>query len=716
MSKPLYVTFLWHMHQPYYKNIETNKFILPWVRLHGVKDYYDMVKILEKYTEIKQNFNLVPSLLLQIEEYINGITDIFYDMAVKRPQDLTEDERIFILYNFFMANWETMVKPYQRYSFLLSKRGKNTNPDEIKKIHKKFSDAEIRDLQVWFNLTWIDRDFFEIFPDLNRLLEKGENFTEEDKKIVLELQLEILKLIIPEYKNAWNDGRIELSTSPFYHPILPLIYNTDTAKKCMPGIQLDFNFSHPEDAELQIKKSVDYFKEKFGKQPVGIWPSEGSVSREVVNIFAKNGFKWFATDEEILKETLLKEGQKIKSDTIYKPYIINTEYGQIQGIFRNHFLSDLIGFTYQNWNPEEASDNFISELYKIKDSFEENNKCINIILDGENAWEYYENDGKDFLHSLYRKLNNSKDFKVVTINEALNIIQDKQELKNIFPGSWINKDFYIWIGHEQDKKAWKLLKKAREDLTQWQKMNPLETEKLKKAWESIYIAEGSDWNWWYGDDHSSKNDTEFDNLYRLHLINVYKIIGLDVPTVFYEPIQKGPQAFEMLPTSFITPVIDGKNTGYFEWRGAGVYDLLKEMVGSMHQADKFIEKVYYGFNFENFYLRLDKNDSYEKSKDRELSLLIRFFDGEKKEFIKIDISSSNIESSGIDKKNIICGLDEIIEICIPFNNVNHLIEGKEIKCGLFILKNGMEIQKIPEKGILRIQVPDRDFFLYNWKV
>ncbi|MCX7698460.1 MAG: glycoside hydrolase family 57 protein, partial [Candidatus Goldbacteria bacterium] len=704
-----------HMHQPYYKNTETNKFILPWVRLHGVKDYYDMVAILRNYPNIKQNFNLVPSLLLQIEEYINGVTDIFWDLSIKRPQDLDEDERVFILYNFFMANWETMVKPYPRYSFLLSKRGKNTTPDEIKKIHKKFSDAEIRDLQVWFNLTWIDKDFFIIFPELKTIFEKGENFSEEEKNFVLESHLKILKLIIPEYKNAWNDGRIELSTSPFYHPILPLIYNTDIAKQCMPGIKLDFNFSYPEDAESQIKKACNYFIEKFGRQPSGIWPSEGSVSMDVVKIFAKSGFKWFATDEEILKETLLKDGQKLNADTIYKPYKLNTEYGEIQCIFRNHFLSDLIGFTYHSWNSDEASDNFIYELYKIKNSLDDNLSCVNIILDGENAWEYYENDGKDFLHSLYRKLSNNSDFKLVTVNEALNYIQDKKELKNIFPGSWINKDFYIWIGHEQDKKAWKLLKKAREDFVEWQKMNIHETEKIKKAWESIYIAEGSDWNWWYGDDHSSKNDTEFDNLYRLHLMNVYKIIGLDVPPVFYEPIQKGPQAFEMLPTRFITPVIDGYDTSYFEWRGAGIYDLKKEDV-SMHQTDKFIEKVYYGFNLEYFYLRFDINFSALRLIDQKFSLLIRFFDGEKKEFIKINISDNNIESSDIDITNIFFSVKNIIEISIPFNNVSHLMAGKEVKCSVFVLKDDKEIQRIPEKGILRIQMPDRDFFLYNWKV
>src|SRR5208337_297271 len=226
MQNPLKITFLWHMHQPYYKNVETNKFILPWVRLHGVKDYYDMVSILDKYPAIKQNFNLVPSLLLQIEEYINGTTDIFWDMSCKRPEDLNDDERVFVLFNFFMANWETMVYPYRRYSFLLKKRGENSHPDELKKTHKKFTAQEMRDLQVWFNLTWIDADFLEIFPELKRIKEKEENFTEEEKNTVLARHIDILKMIIPKYKEAQNRGQIEISTTPFYHPILPLVYDT----------------------------------------------------------------------------------------------------------------------------------------------------------------------------------------------------------------------------------------------------------------------------------------------------------------------------------------------------------------------------------------------------------------------------------------------------------------------------------------------------------
>src|ERR1035437_5018343 len=378
MKQPLQITFLWHMHQPYYKNIETDKFILPWVRLHAVKDYYDMAAILDNYPKIKQNFNLVPCLLLQIDEYLNGTTDVFMDVSLKSAASLTEEERIFVIYNFFMANWETMIFPYPRYSYLLKKRGENSHPDEIKKTHILFTVDEIRDLQMWFNLTWIDPVFLKMYPELDRLKKKGENFTEEEKNYCINSHLEIMKLIIPKYRELQEKGRIEISTTPFYHPILPLVCNTDTAKTCMPKIALNLNFSHPEDADMQVKKAVDYYTEKFGTPPSGMWPSEGSVSTEAMGILAKNGIKWAATDEGILRESMYIDGIKQGKDTIYKPYFVNTPSGPVNMVFRNHYLSDLIGFTYQGWNAKEAADHFIKELYNIKNSLDEKAHAVNV--------------------------------------------------------------------------------------------------------------------------------------------------------------------------------------------------------------------------------------------------------------------------------------------------------------------------------------------------
>jgi len=700
------------MHQPYYKNTETDKFILPWVRLHGVKDYYDMVSILDRYPSVKQNFNLVPSLLLQIEEYLAGTTDIFMDMTLKPAGELNEDERVFVLFNFFMANWNTMVYPYPRYAYLLKKRGENSHPDVVKKSHKTFTTAEIRDLQVWFNLAWIDPDFFQIYPDLMKLREKGENFTEEEKELVIKRHIDILGLILPKWKEAASAGRIEVSTTPFYHPILPLVYNTDYARRCMPGIELDFNFFHPEDAKEQVRRGLAYFAEKFGKRPDGMWPSEGSVSPEIIEIMAAEGVKWSATDEEILWESLKAGKGEALPGALYTPYTVNTGAGPVDMVFRNHSLSDLIGFTYQGWQPAEAAAHFVNELYNIKNSGGEK-KAVSIILDGENAWECYANDGKDFLNELYSRLDSNSDFKCVTIGEMMKAFPEKPELKPLYTGSWINHDFYIWIGHEQDKKAWKLLAEARDYLVKWEAANPGEPERAKRAWEAVYIAEGSDWNWWYGDDHSSKNDTEFDNLYRQHLMNVYTITGGEAPIKFFEPIAVVEAGFDKEPSRLIAPVIDGEDTDFYEWKGAGVHELTKEG-GAMHRAEKDVDTLYYGFSRDDLYIRLDAKGGFSKTL-QDADVEVWFLEESKKEMLKFT-GGGGVEASGMEKTGACCAAGKIFEAKIPFADVGRVMTGKSIRFRVVLKKGGKEAQEIPEKGFIHIKEPGKGFELYNWKV
>ncbi|MCE5300928.1 MAG: glycoside hydrolase [Spirochaetia bacterium] len=712
MRKPLYLTFLWHMHQPYYKNVETGKFILPWVRMHAVKDYYDMLSILDGYPKIKQNFNLVPSLLLQIEDYLGGATDIFQDMSLKRPSDLNVDERVFIIYNFFMANWDTMIFPYRRYSYLLKKRGEASHPDEIRKVHTLFTDEEIRDLQAWFNLTWIDTEFLMMFPELGRLKDKGENFTEEEKNYIVNSHLEIMKLVIPKYREAQERGQIEVSATPFFHPILPLVYNTDTARQCMPACPLDFNFSRPEDANNQIRMSVEFFKSRFGREPMGMWPSEGSVSRDVMGLLAKNGIKWAATDEEILRESLALSGMKPGREDIYRPYTVKTPEGDVDMVFRNHYLSDLVGFNYQSWNPREAAHHFIKELYNIKNSLDDKAYCVNVILDGENAWEYYPNDGKDFLNALYKALSENPDFETITIGELMKKGLEKPVLEKLYPGSWINHDFYIWIGHEDDRKSWKLLKRVRDDLERWHKENEGLSEKYNKAMQSIYAAEGSDWNWWYGDDHSSKNDAEFDNLYRLHLMNVYTSIGEKVPDEIFIPISKVTATFETAPVRFITPVIDGRDTHFYEWKGCGLYDTTKEG-GAMQKVSKLIRRLLYGFDEYNFYFRMDCEAPFSSLPVE--SVEARFTDGTSTAATKFDITTGTIETSGMDTAGVEFKQAEIFEAKLPFKSMGKLIDTKEVKAMFFINIMSKDTEKIPEKGIIRVQVPDEEFELYNWK-
>ncbi|MEW6409533.1 MAG: glycoside hydrolase family 57 protein, partial [Nitrospirota bacterium] len=381
-DKPLYINFIWHMHQPYYKDPETGDYVLPWVRLHGIKDYYDMVAILRDFPEIKATFNIVPSLLSQIKDYVeNGATDRCLIHTLVPADSLDLENKVFILNNFFLANWDNMIKIYSRYNELLSKRGYNVVKGEIERISRYFSTQDFLDLQVWFNLAWFDPLFKDKDPFLSYLIKKGRDFTEEEKSGLIEKQKEILSLIIPEYRKAESSAQIELSTSPFYHPILPLLCDTNIAKASMPDINLPkIRFSHSEDAVEHINRAVAYHYEIFGKKPKGMWPSEGAVSESIIPIAVNAGIEWIATDEDILSRSLGINIEKDpfggvkKPDILYKPYrlsggeikklTISPPKGGVSIFFRDHTLSDLIGFVYSKWDYRNAVEDFIFRLHK----------------------------------------------------------------------------------------------------------------------------------------------------------------------------------------------------------------------------------------------------------------------------------------------------------------------------------------------------------------
>ena len=338
--------------------------------------------------------------------------------------------------------------------------------------------------------------------------------------------LKIINLVLPKHKELQDKGQIEVTTSPFYHPILPLLIDTNIAKIGMPQVTLPrTRFHAPEDAEIQIKNGIELYEKIFNRKPKGMWPSEGSVSSEIVPMFAKNNINWIATDEEILFRTIVDLKEPIE-EILYKPYRINVNNSKVNVIFRDHKLSDLIGFVYHKMDPEAAADDFIERLCSIKRSLRKDDEehLVSIILDGENCWEYYPNDGIDFLNALYTKLSHAEKngYITTTVSDYLEKFPPKDELKGIFPGSWINGNFGIWIGHSEDNTAWDYLNQARIFLESRSKSAP--PEKIQKAWKELYIAEGSDWNWWYGGDHSSMNDAEFDMLFRAHLINIYKLL------------------------------------------------------------------------------------------------------------------------------------------------------------------------------------------------
>ncbi|MCI0469490.1 MAG: glycoside hydrolase family 57 protein [Nitrospirae bacterium] len=721
-DNPLFVSFLWHMHQPYYKDPFTGVYRLPWVRLHGAKDYLDMAERLENFPAIRQTFNLVPSLILQLNDYTeNNATDRFLDVTLINPSDLSETDRLFILENFFLANWENMIKPFPRYHELLIKRGVRFSKAEFKRAVRIFTDQDIRDIQVLFNLSWIDPSFRNRDSFLKGLIEKERWFTEEEKEILVEKQMDILKGIIPEYKKLSGSGQIELSVTPFYHPILPLVWDTDSARVAMPDVRLPVNrFSYQEDVIKQIKMSLNYFEMIFGYMPAGMWPSEGAVSEDVVKAIEKEGIKWIATDEAILSkstgmELRGREGSLISPASLYSPY----HFGEVAVIFRDRRLSDLIGFAYSQWEPDKAADDLIKRLVQIKQTLPAGRPyLVPIILDGENCWEYYKNDGHDFLESLYTKLSNDSRLKTTTISDFIADYGSGEPLSRLHAGSWINADYGIWIGHEEDNLAWDYLSRTRRDLKEFSENN-MDMD-VTEAYDAVYAAEGSDWNWWYGDEFSTDTKKEFDELFRGFLMKVYKVMGRDIPSYLHVPILKEERGIVPVTpaTGFIYPKIDGIMTNYYEWHHSAYVDV-KRSGGSMHKSESIASALYYGFNKDNLFIRLDTS---MPLRELEGHIIVRVDITHPIDFkIEFDLNVSQkatISEKQIDKWVIIKILEraaaqEIFEIEIPFKDLR-IQAGDEMHFSVGILKNGGWIERCPWRGYISMSVPPPHYDAVMW--
>ncbi len=608
----LRVVILWHQHQPFYKDLVTGQYRLPWTRLHALKDYYGMVKLLDEFPHVHQTFNLVPSLIAQIQDYVAGTAqDPFLQVAAKSAKDLTQEERRFALQYFFQAHPVNVIGRYPRYRELWEKfRSAGDSPERAEKY---FQAQDFTDLQVLSQVGWFD-EFFLAEKDVAELVRKGRNYTLEDQRFVILRERELLGRVLPAHAEAAKNGLIEISTSPFYHPILPLVCDTQMGAVSTPGLPLpQSRYRHPEDAREQLQRGLDLHKRVFGLRPKGVWPSEGSVSQETLAIAYELGVKWMATDEGVLGRCLganfARDGAgRLNAELAHRLYTIyryENDETRMNLFFRDHTLSDLIGFVYSGMPPQEAAKNLIQ---RIKESAQPvlvtgQDAVVPIILDGENAWEYYPQSGREFLRRFYDGLQNDKGIEATTAGEAIARHKNIAPMKSLVPGSWINANFNVWIGAPEDNKAWDYLYQARNFYAQ---AAAGASEKQRAlAMEEILIAEGSDWNWWYGPEHHSANDRDFDELYRKHLSNVYQALGGIPPDYLAQPIAGGAgRPSFTAQTSYIHPRVAGDMVRYFEWMGAACYTA-DHRSGSMHGKQFLMDEVFAGIDEQYVYGRLD---------------------------------------------------------------------------------------------------------------
>ncbi len=673
----IYLSIIWHMHQPCYEDPKTGEFILPWVRLHCIKDYLDMLLITEEFPGLFITFNFVPSLLEQIDGYTKGKTDRFYHISQLKAQGMTEEEKLFVISNFFLCNPPTMILPHKRYAQLFYKRGARTDSYSLEDISSNFTEQDITDIIVWFNLVWMDPLHIKNDAFLTGLIQKQRDFTYQEQTVLLQKHMDIIKRIIPSYKKALEEKRIEISTSPYFHPILPLLCDTDIAKISDPDTKLpNIRFKHPEDAEWHIREALCSHQKYFNSQPQGLWPSEGSVSEEALNIISSSGIKWVATDEIILERST---GNRLKSEErncIYK-------FSNLNMFFRDHILSDRIGFVYSKWEAKDAVLDFTHVLKQSK-------PCIaTIVLDGENAWEYYKNDGEDFLRTLYKTISSDSKIKPVTPSMYLqNFEENARSLSHIVPGSWVDGTFKIWIGHSEKNKSWELLYKAREDV--FSKTN--DSEILKH----IYTAEGSDWNWWYGDDNQTLNKLEFDRLFRAYLISAYEKASLNVPPQLHIPIKRPKTPPGKFPMYKIHPKLDGLDTDYFEWADAGY---IYPDFGAMQRTEKIIKKVWYGFNDVFLYFRVDFEDVQHCDE-----LMFLFPDTKTQISIILD-KKGKINVS--DERIIEAYFDKVLEVSIKLEYIQTMDEN--LHWAVSCKKQGKEILRLPEFDVYTTPAHSKTF-------
>jgi alpha-amylase/alpha-mannosidase (GH57 family) len=704
------------MHQPYYRDDISEETSMPWVRLHGIKNYYDIPKILTDYN-LKMTFNLVPSLLKQIDDLVRGVTDAF-EIAARTPAaELTDQQKYFILKNFFMVH-PNLISDFPRYSSLWEQRGRNWFQLKDELNIERFNNNEYRDLQVLYHLSWSGWTLRKRSL-VKELIMKGEDYSEEEKIALLDLQRDFIKEILPMYKRLYEEGKIEIATSPYYHPILPLLINPSVAEVSVRGIPLPKDTTgFPDDAAVQVRDAVEYFRNIFGNPPKGMWPSEGSVSNAVLELAINEGISWIATDDEILRRTL--KLTDISEDSFLKSYCYSGNTGDISIFFRDHYLSDKIGFTYSKMDPQDAVEDFMLYLINRMKRSSLDNPLVCVILDGENAWEFFEDNGKDFLRMLTSSIAKADWIETITFSDYLEefgVPTDK--IDHIHPGSWIYANFNTWIGQDEKNRAWEVLIATRKIVEDVFSKGDMDENQKNRIMNEIYIAEGSDWFWWYGDDHHTEFKEEFDSSFRRHLLNVYKILEIDPPDELFMPIYDKEKRIGIIePVSFINPVLDGQSGSFYEWRGCGVYNPYSGQ-GAIHKSEFHIQQIKFGFNLENLFLRFETSPQPACEKLQGFDIEIEFFDSIKMSLILSNSDPPRIFDLKKDKivasNSITWGYHHVVEVGIKWDLLGVKVL-QQINLAVLLKKDNITVERHPANSNIVVTVPDEDFERRDWIV
>lgn len=724
--KRVHLVVLWHMHQPQYRDPETGRYVLPWTRLHAVKDYWGMVEVLREFPAFHATFNIVPSLGMQLEEYASGnFNEPWFSLAFKNADELTRENKAEIIARAFQLNQERLLSRWPRFVELLEW----SRPAGGAQALVTFTPRDWRDLQLLSQLAWMDEIWLQKDEVVSRLATKGKDYAEKDKAELKKKQIELMGLVLPAHRDAARRGQIEISATPFYHPILPLICDSDIARVANPSTPLPRRaYRRPEDARTQLRLAREYHERVFGAKPAGLWPSEGSVSDQALTIAAEEGFEWFGTDEGVLGRSLNvgffrdSNGLPANSDRLYKPWRVKLGEKSLPGLFRDHHLSDLIGFVYSRMDAKSAAADLHSRLRHLGENVPGDAPLtVCLFLDGENAWEYYPGNGREFLREFYGRIQGDQDFRALTATEAIAAAGEIPTTTGIFPASWINANFDVWIGHAEDVAAWELLWDARDAFARAEDARnkglseaPSEAA-LKAARESLLTAEGSDWCWWYGPEHSTPNDAEFDELYRKHLTDIYLALGQVAPQELAKPIKRKPEhAFQLAPTGMLRVKIDGRDTSYFEWLGAGLYSP-ERRGGSMHGRIFYLHELRYGFEEGRLCVRVDAfSEALAEVEDPEFRITIG---GAEEVILVVKLVRGRLQEFAVEKGRVCllnpksvaeAAFERILEVAINKDQIN--LKGQtKLRLGVALWHGGLPVDVMPAEGFLEVALGEENY-------
>jgi len=548
------VVLLWHMHQPNYRDALSGEYLLPWTYLHAIKDYVDMVALLEANPRARAVVNFTPVLIEQLQElaevtsaYLRDgqpLPDAVLSVLAARPLPQAPEPRLALLRALLRADRQHLVNRYPAFAALVELSTSFLSLEHVRYA----SDAYLRDLGVWYHLAWLGETVKRSDLRAKQLIEHQRDYTAEHCRALLELIGELLSGLLPRYRQLAANGQIELAVSPYAHPILPLLLDFRVARESQPDAALPRAPAYPggaERARWHMREALEVFERAFGCRPRGCWPSEGAISADALDLIEANGFRWAATSANVLRGCLSASPAPVPvrlEAAVNRPY--SRPGHQLQCFFRHDELSDLIGFTYSTWHGDDAVSHFVAELDRIADAAQANGaapgaKLALIAMDGENAWEHYPFNGYYFLQGLYAALAAHSRLRLTTLEEFVAAAPPAMSLPQVVAGSWVHGTLATWIGDRDKNAGWDLLVDAKHAVDKVIASGRLDDGQRARIERQLAQCESSDWFWWFGDYNLAESVRDFDSLYRHQLTSLYRLIDVPPPVALSQPISIG---------------------------------------------------------------------------------------------------------------------------------------------------------------------------------